>query len=86
VYNASTSRAIVVTHIWFETSPRTHVIARRPPDRLEADAHWETWIEAAKLPLDCADPTRLARVKLSDGSTFESEPRTDVPSQGYVPG
>ena len=85
VFNASSVRETTVTHVWFETHPRTHALARKP-GRVAPLSQWETWVEADALPFSLTRYEWLARVQLADGRVIESVPREDVPEVGYVPG
>ena len=82
-------REVEITHVWFESAPRIHVLQpeRRLPRRLRPAESWETWLEAYRLPEAAhADPYRLARARLSTGQVIESVNNEDVIDQGYVPG
>jgi hypothetical protein len=85
VINRSRVSEIRVTHVWFETDPRTHVLTRRPGS-IAPLSQWETWIEADELPFSLTLYEWLARVQLGDERVIESFPRSDVPEVGYVPG
>jgi hypothetical protein len=89
VTNLSRDREVEVTHVWFDTQPRVHVLRpERPlPKRLRPDESWETWIECGNLP-DAVNeyPYQLARVRLSTGEVFSSVENVGVPEEGEVPG
>jgi hypothetical protein len=86
IWNASPVRPIGITHVWIATEPETPVLARRPPQRLEADGQWETWIEVDQLPEGTSGVEHLARVKLTNGTVIESVPRDDAGTAGFIPG
>jgi hypothetical protein len=87
VTNLLQGRDIEITHVWFHADPSVHVLLpERPlPARLRSNETWEGWVDAAAVA-HVADVERSARVRLSDGTTIESRPNTDVPSEGYVAG
>ena len=88
VTNLSHEREVVVTHVWFETTPPVHVAnPERPlPKRLGLDEPWETWAPVADVPGEPEDVFRLARVQLSTDDVLKSRPRENVPPYGAVPG
>jgi hypothetical protein len=86
VYNASPRRPVTVTHVWFEVSPPQDVLTTPLPAKIGPGEHWETYTQVSKLGAAVFDVERLARVKLADGTILESEPRTDVPAVGWLPG
>jgi hypothetical protein len=86
IWNASPVRPVGITHVWVATEPETPVLTRRPPERLEPDGQWETWIEVDQLPAETSGVEYLARVKLTSGAVIESVPREDVPAAGHIPG
>jgi hypothetical protein len=85
VINRSRVSEVTVTHVWFETDPRRHVLTRRPGP-IAPLSQWETWIEADELPFSPMRYEWLARVQLGDDTVIESVPRSHVPEVGYVPG
>ena len=85
VINRSRVSEVTVTHVWFETDPRRHVLTRRPGP-IAPRSQWETWIEADELPFSLTRYEWLARVQLGDDTVVESVPRSEVPQVGYVPG
>ncbi len=85
VINRSRVYDITVTHVWFETVPRTHVLTRKP-GRVAPSSQWETWIEAHELPFSLTKYEWLARIQLADDRVIESVPRENVPEVGFVPG
>jgi len=85
VINRSRVSEVTVTHVWFETDPRRHVLTRRPGP-IAPLSQWETWIEADELPFSLTLYEWLARVQRGDDRVIESVPRSDVPEVGYVPG
>jgi hypothetical protein len=89
ITNLSEDRDIVITHVWFEGTPRVFAVRKdRPlPVRLKPDETWETWVELSKLGSALRfDPFRMARVRLSTGQVIESVEGVDVPERGFVPG
>jgi hypothetical protein len=75
VTNLCVERETEVTHVWMETSPRTHVTphARPLPVRLRPFESWETWIYFDELPsIPDLGVYELARVRLSTGEVFAS--------------
>lgn len=87
--NLSVDREVEITHVWMETSPRTHVTsdARPLPVRLRPAESWETWVYFDEFP-SIPDPGiyQMARVRLSTGEVMTSTARTEVPELGFVPG
>ena len=89
VFNASPQREVTVTHVWWETEPKTHVInVQRPlPARIRSGDQWETWIPIDELRVaDVEEDYSLARVQLADDSVVASVKRVNVPEAGVVPG
>lgn len=89
VTNLSRDKDIEVTHVWLETSPKTHLMRReRPlPARLQPLQTWETWVEEMSIPTQYSkSPFTLGRVRLSGGETLKSRENVTVPERGYVPG
>jgi hypothetical protein len=89
VTNLSQKRDVVVTHVWFDTSPATNVLnPERPlPKRLTLDEPWETWIPVSSLSGRSDEEVfKLARVKLSNGKVVKSKENKNVHSIGSVPG
>jgi hypothetical protein len=89
VSNLFEAHEVEITHVWFETEPRVHVMrADRPlPARLRAFESWETWQDVDGLPIAIRhDAFTLARVRLSTGSVLASTKNIDVPERGFVPG
>ncbi|MEO8059554.1 MAG: toll/interleukin-1 receptor domain-containing protein [Burkholderiales bacterium] len=85
VINRSLEFDVEVTHIWIESDPKVHALARLLPQRLRPSESWETWVYLS----DTAAPHdlyRMARVRLSTGEVFGSTQNTEVPYVGYVPG
>jgi hypothetical protein len=67
---------LLVTRVWFESSPRTEVDRRqrRLPKALAPGEVWETWLEVDKLPEDARDRAHaLARVSLASGTVFRPQ-------------
>jgi len=88
VTNLFAARDIEITHVWFETEPRVHVMRTdRPlPARLRPFESWETWQDVDGLPIAIRhDAFTLARVRLSTGSVIESIKNINVPERGFVP-
>jgi len=89
VTNLSSSRDVVITHVWFEAAPPVHLLLEeRPlPKRLLPDETWEAWIPAADLA-HAADVERLGRVLMTAkrNAVVESRPNPDIPSAGFVAG
>jgi hypothetical protein len=87
VTNLSTTRDVVITHVWFVTQPPVHFVnlARPLPARLRPEETFETWIEASALPSIPKIPD-LCRVRLSRGKTARSRLNRDVPPFGHVAG
>jgi hypothetical protein len=89
ITNLSEERDIEITHVWFEATPRVHILreVRALPVRLKPSESWETWQEASSLPPAVRDnPFTLARVRLSTGLVIDSVENVDVPEEGFVPG
>ena len=90
VTNLSLNREVEITHIWFDTPTKIHVLRNdRPlPKRLKVDETWSTWKAVAELPVGLPDPDvyKLARVRLSNGRVFRSKQNKGVPELGSVPG
>jgi TIR domain len=89
ITNLSENRDIVITHVWFEATPRVFAVPTdRPlPVRLKPDETWETWIDLRSLPSAIqGNPFGMARVRLSTGHVFSSVENVDVPERGFVPG
>ena len=88
VTNMSLTRAVEVTHIWFECSPKVVRNERPLPKRLKVDEQWSTWVEITDLGSLAGDDKvyKLARVQLSTGKVFRSKENKGVPSFGNVPG
>ena len=89
VTNLSQKRDIEITHIWFNSNPKVHVIRddRKLPKRLRPDETWETWIAVNQLPLSYhAYGFTMVRVRLSTGSVAYSKRNTTLPERGEVPG
>lgn len=88
VTNLSPQREIVVTHVWFETTPPVHVLnPQRPlPKRLALDEPWETFAPVAAVPGDPERVLYLARVRLSTRAVIKSRPAKNVPPYGTIPG
>ncbi len=64
---------LLVTRVWFESSPRTEVDRRqrRLPKALAPGEVWETWLEVDKLPEDARERAHaLARVSLASGTVI----------------
>ena len=64
---------LLVTRVWFESSPRAEVNRRqrRLPKALGPGEAWETWLEVEKLPVDIRDQAyELARVCLASGTVI----------------
>jgi hypothetical protein len=75
VTNASQSRSIVVTHVWFETEPRVDVLDPELPARLKYSDPWETSVPVDEVPADADDALWLARCLLSpDDKVVKSKP------------
>jgi len=89
ITNLGVDRETEVTHVWMETSPRTHVTpdARPLPVRLRPFESWETWIYFDQLPsIPNSEVFELGRVRLSTGEVFASTASAGVPELGFVPG
>jgi hypothetical protein len=89
ITNLSEDRDIVITHVWFEATPRVFALRNdRPlPVRLKPDETWETWIGVRSLPSEIQEnPYEMARVRLSSGQVIGSVRNVDVPERGFVPG
>ena len=89
ITNLSEDQDIVITHVWFEATPRVFALPKdRPlPVRLKAAETWETWVEGRSLPSAIQDnPFGMARVRLSTGQVIRSVENVDVPERGFVPG
>lgn len=84
-------RPVTVTHVWFATEPRVHVVneARPLPRSLGPDEPWETWVPLRAFAAQGLSEERLlrsARVRLSTGRVLKARPNREVPSLGAVPG
>jgi hypothetical protein len=89
VTNCSQSKDVVITHIWFDSNPKVHVMnPDRPlPVRLKPDEPWETWVEASRLPPEERSKAyNLGRARLSTGKVIKSKENKGVPSIGDIPG
>lgn len=88
VFNGSPERDISVTHVSVEREGEyVAVLTKKLPAEIGAGREWETLIPAEQLPPGSdEDLLHAARVRLSNGSVIQSEPRTDVPPAGFVPG
>ncbi len=67
---------LLVTRIWFETSPRADVDRRqrRLPKALAPGEAWETWLEVEKLPAEMRDRAHeLARICLESGTVIRPQ-------------
>jgi hypothetical protein len=88
--NLSSSRAIEVTHVWYEDEAQHIPImqpSRRLPVRLELDQSWETWIETSRLPsLYRENAMSRFRARISTGEVFASVANPSVPPIGFVSG
>ncbi len=89
VTNLSSSRDVVITHVWFEAAPPVHLLLQeRPlPKRLRPDETWEAWMPAADLA-HAPDVERSGRVLMTAkrNRVVKSRPNTDIPSAGFVEG
>lgn len=86
--NRTSQSALVVTHVWFATTPEIHMAQKdRPlPKRLEPQETWETWIRVAMVPnSESGELLNLARARLATGKIVHSH-YNEVPTQGTVPG
>ena len=64
---------LLVTRVWFESSPRAEVDRRqrRLPKALAPGEAWETWLEVEKLPEEVRDRAHeLARICLASGTVI----------------
>lgn len=88
ISNASPEREVTVTHVWFETQPRKHILepTRQLPARIAPRSQWETWIPVAQVPARPPEVFRLARVQLADERIVESIERESLPEVGFIPG
>jgi hypothetical protein len=85
----SEDRDIVITHVWFEATPRVFALppARPLPVRLKPYETWETWLELEAIPSTIQDNLfGMARVRLSTGQVISSVENVGVPERGFVPG
>jgi hypothetical protein len=67
---------LLVTRVWFESSPRAEVDRRqrRLPKALAPGEAWETWLEVDKLPEDVRDRAHeLARICLASGTVIRPQ-------------
>ncbi|MET9785406.1 hypothetical protein [Streptomyces canus] len=85
VTNLSPQREVWVTHIWFETEPKKHLLdPRHPfPRRLGLDQMFEMSIPVSEVPAG-VDLERRVRVALSSGDIFNSRLNENVPPVGFV--
>jgi hypothetical protein len=76
-----------VTHVWFETNPRVHLLNPERPllMRLGLDDTYDTWIPVAEVP-DIPDVEEPVRVRLSNGKAVKGPRQVGVPKRGAVAG
>lgn len=87
--NLSHSREVEITHVWFETSQRVHLLLpERPlPKRLKPDERWDVWIDVKQIPASVRHKAyTLARARLSTDRVVKSVRAVDVPDAGMVAG
>lgn len=68
--------SLLVTRVWFESSPRAEVDRRqrRLPKALAPGEAWETWLEVEKLPAEVRDRAyELARICLASGTVIRPQ-------------
>ena len=89
VVNLSRNREIVITHIWFDTDPRAHLVNSLPagplPARLGPDQPEEVHALVAEVP-NAPNVEWLGRVRLSSGKTVKSQLNKKVPPVGQMEG
>lgn len=67
---------LLVTRVWFESSPRAEVDrrTRRLPKALAPGEAWETWLEVDKLPTEVRERAHeLARICLASGTVIRPQ-------------
>jgi hypothetical protein len=85
--NLSRNREIQITHIWFDTEPRAHLLnpARPLEARLRPDETFEICVLVAEVP-NAPNVEWLGRVRLSSGKTIKSQLNNKVPPVGHMAG
>jgi hypothetical protein len=86
VTNTSEDRDVVITDIWFATTPPVHVSDPGLPVRLGCSDRWETSASVKSVPDGTANVEFLARCRVSpDDKVVKSRPRQNMPPFGTVP-
>ena len=88
ITNLTLDREIEVTHIWFNSHPKIHVIRndRVLPKKLKPNETWDTWLPVNKLPTGYHPHAfTMVRVRLSNGSLAYSELNLTPPEKGTDP-
>jgi hypothetical protein len=85
--NLSQSPDIEITHIWFDTDPRAHLLNPAGPleGRLGPDETKEVCALVAEVP-NAPNVEWLGRVRLSSGKTVKSQLNTEVAPVGHMAG
>jgi len=88
ITNLTLDREIEITHIWFNSNPKVHVIRddRLLPKKLKPNETWDTWLPVNKLPSGYHPHAfTMVRVRLSNGSLAYSEQNLTPPEKEIVP-
>lgn len=88
VVNISTSRDVVITHVWFVKADADVPVTNGTdplPVRLRPDEGWEGWVNVVDLD-DKPDAAFRCRARLSNGTIVKSRPDWEIPSTGTLGG
>jgi hypothetical protein len=86
VINDSQDRDVVITSVWFATTPPVHISDPGLPVRLRYSDRWETSAAAKSIPAGTAHIEFLARCRVSpDDKIIKSRPRRNLAPFETVP-